>query len=68
MSQGMGKVFGPAEAGRKLGCSASTAKRMAAELKLDPLLTQSGAQLFTTKMVERIQRERERRAREAAQP
>ncbi|MCX6908163.1 MAG: DUF3853 family protein [Verrucomicrobia bacterium] len=65
MSQGMAKVFSPAEAGRELGCSASTVKRMAAELKIDPLLTQSGARLFTAEMLERIRAERERRAREA---
>jgi hypothetical protein len=65
MSEGTAKVFSPAEAGRELRCSASTVKRLAADLRIDPLLTVSGARLFTVEHVARIKAERERRAREA---
>lgn len=66
MSLDTGKVFGPAEAGREVGCSGSTVKRIAAELKIDPLLTQGGARLFTAEQVAKIKAERERRGKEAA--
>lgn len=59
------KVYGPAEAGRELDCSAATVKRVAVEIGVQPILTQSGARLFTAEHVEKIRGERERRAREA---
>ncbi|MFZ2639724.1 MAG: DUF3853 family protein [Verrucomicrobiia bacterium] len=64
MSEGMGKVFSPAEAGREMGCSASTVKRMAAELKLDLLLTQNGTRLFTAEQATKVKTERKCRLKE----
>jgi hypothetical protein len=65
MSKDLNKLYTPAEAGRELECSGSTVKRLAADLRLDPILTMSGARLFTADQVERIRAERERREREA---
>jgi hypothetical protein len=66
MSQSMSKVYGPSDAGRELNCSAATVKRIAADLRIDPLLTVTGARLFTADQVERIRVERTRRAKEMA--
>ncbi|MBI5688302.1 MAG: hypothetical protein HZC54_24785 [Verrucomicrobia bacterium] len=66
MTKGIGKVYGPAEAGRELGVSAATVKRTAAEIGVEPLLTQSGARLFTAEQVGKLRAERERRAKEVA--
>jgi len=65
MSQCTAKVFSPAEAGREVRRSASTVKRVAAELRLDPLLTVGGARLFTAEQVEKIKIELQRREQEA---
>lgn len=66
MSTGSSKLWSPAEAGRVLGgISASSVKRVAAEIGIAPMLTVSGARLFTAEQVEKIKQERERRAREA---
>ncbi len=66
MTMSIDKVYSPAEAGRELNCSAATVKRIAVEIGVQPILTQSGARLFTGEQVERVRTERERRAREAA--
>lgn len=67
MSTGLGKLYGPAEAGRELdGISASSVKRLAAEIGIEPMLTVGGARLFTAEHIGKIRSERERRAREVA--
>ncbi len=65
MTAGTEKLYSPSEAGRAIGVSGSTVKRIASELKLSPLLTMSGARLFTADQVEQIRGERERRKRES---
>lgn len=66
MSQCAASVFSPAEAGRDLGCSASTVKRVAADLRIEPIRTIGGARLFTGEQVDKIRVERARRAVDAA--
>lgn len=65
MSQCPVKVFSPAEAGREVHRSASTVKRVAAELRIEPLLTVGGARLFTADQVSKIKTELQRREQEA---
>lgn len=59
-------VFEPAEIGRGANRSAATAKRIAAELGIEPLRTQRGARLFTGEQAARIKEEITRREREAS--
>ena len=64
MSGDLARLYTPGEAGRKLGCSASTIKRLAEYLRIEPYLTNGGSRLFTTEQIDRIKTERERRAEE----
>lgn len=57
-------VFTPAEAGKALGCSGATVRRLAVELRFDVLRTAGGSRLFTAEQVEKMRTERTRRASE----
>jgi len=59
------ELFTAADAGEEIGCSATSVKRIAAEIKLPTITTRSGIHLYTRPMVERIRAELERRRIEA---
>ena len=60
------ELYTPQDAARVSDCCAATVKRLANELRLPILRTVGGVRLFSRPQVEAIQRERERRAIEAA--
>jgi hypothetical protein len=59
------ELFTPQDAARVCECCAATVKRLADEIRLPVIRTVGGVRLFPRQQVERIQQERERRAREA---
>ncbi len=59
------RVFTPAEAGREVGCSAATVRRLSDELKMEPVRTVGGERLFQVRQVERMKEEWLRRQKEA---
>jgi len=59
------ELFTAADAGSEIGCSATSVKRISAEIKLPALATRSGIHLFSRPMVERIRAELARRRRES---
>jgi hypothetical protein len=58
------RLWTPAEVGKPVNRSGSTAKRVALELRIEPLRTQFGARLFTQEQAARITAEIQRRAQE----
>lgn len=60
------RVFTVGDAAKKVVASITTVKRIATELRLNILQTESGVWLFSEDQIEKIKRERERRAVEAA--
>ena len=65
MSEGE-RFFTPAEAGREVGCSAASVRRLSEELRIEPARTIGGERLFLARHVEQLRTEWQRRAREAA--
>ena len=59
------ELYTPQDAARVCECCAATVKRLSDELRLPVIRTVGGVRLFSRQQVERIQQERERRAREA---
>lgn len=59
------ELFSAADAGVEIGCSATSVKRIAAEIKLPAVTTKGGIHLWTRPMVERLRAELERRRIEA---
>ena len=59
-----GQIFTSQDAARVLMCSAGTVKRLADELRLSVQRTVGGVRIFSADQVEKLRRERERRARE----
>lgn len=60
------ELFTPQDAARVCECCAATVKRIADEIRLPVIRTVGGVRLFTRQQVDRIQQERDRRARESA--
>ena len=58
------ELFTPQDAARVCECCAATVKRLADEIRLPVIRTVGGVRLFSRQQVERIQQERDRRARE----
>lgn len=59
------RVYTPAEAGRDVGCSAATVRRLSDELRMEPVRTIGGERLFLAPQVERLRGEWLRRKKEA---
>ena len=61
------ELFTPQDAARVCNppCCAATVKRLADEIRLPVIRTVGGVRLFSRQQVERIQQERDRRARES---
>jgi DNA-binding transcriptional MerR regulator len=59
------ELYTPQDAARVCDCCAATVKRLADEIRLPVIRTVGGMRLFSRQQVERIQEERQRRAREA---
>ena len=62
------EMFTAADAGKEIGCSTTTVKRLTHELRLPVLATKSGIYLYTRPMLTKIRVELERRQREAVRP
>jgi len=60
------KLYSTGEVAERLGCSVAWVKLLAAGIGLQPVRLGSGDLVWTEEQVERVQQERERRAREAA--
>ena len=59
------ELYTPQDAARVCDCCAATVKRLADEIRLPVIRTVGGVRLFSKQHVERIQEERQRRARES---
>ena len=60
------RVFTVGDAAKKVMASVTTVKRIATELRLNILQTESGVWLFTENQIDKIKRERIRRQMEAS--
>jgi len=59
------ELYTPRDAARVCECCPATVKRLADEIRLPVIRTVGGVRLFSRQQVQRIQQERERRARES---
>lgn len=60
------RVFTPAEAGREVGCSAASVRRLSDELRIEPMRTVGGERLFVAQHVEQLKTEWRRRQADAS--